>query len=78
MKTNRMVGAGMLFAATLAALSLAGCGLAETTATAAAEAATAAEQAKQGKELEDKVQRDIAAAQQVEAKARAKAEEASQ
>ena len=57
-----------------AALPLAGCGLAETTAVAASEAESAAEQARQGKELEAKVQRDIDAAQQTAADARATAE----
>ena len=57
---------------------LAGCGLAETGATAVTEAKAAAEEAKQGKELEEKVQRDIDAAQKTEADARAKMEEASQ
>ena len=46
-----------------ASLLFTGCGLAEIGAVAATEAASAAEQAKQGKELEDKVQRDIDAAQ---------------
>ena len=41
-----------------------GCGLAETGAAAAAGGASAAEQAKQAKAIEDKVQRDIQAAQQ--------------
>ena len=66
-----------LFAAT-ATLLLAGCGLAETTAVAATEASAAAEQAKQGKELEEKVKRDIEAAQQVAADARTKSEEAAE
>ena len=66
------------FAAALAMTLLAGCGLAETGATAVTEAKAAAEQAKQGKELEEKVKRDIEAAQKVEADARAKLEEASQ
>jgi uncharacterized lipoprotein YajG len=57
-----------------AALLLAGCGFAETTAVATSEAASAAEQLKQGKELEEKVQRDIEAAQQAAADARDKAE----
>ena len=61
-------------ALTAASLLLAGCGLAETTAVATTEAATAAEQAKKGKELEDKVKADIAAAQQTAADARAKAD----
>jgi hypothetical protein len=65
--------------ATLAAMTvLAGCGLAETGAVAVTEAKAAADQAKQGKELEEKVKRDLEAAQQAEATARAKAEEASQ
>jgi hypothetical protein len=46
-----------------------GCGLAETTAVAASEAASAAEQVKQGKELEAKLQQDIAAAQMKAAEA---------
>jgi hypothetical protein len=62
----------------LLSTSLAGCGLAETGATAAAEAKAAAEQAKQGKELEEKVQRDIEAAQQANADALKKAEQAAQ
>jgi outer membrane biogenesis lipoprotein LolB len=62
----------------LAAALLAGCGLAETGATAVAEADAAAEQAKQGKALEEKVKRDIEAAQQAQADAIEKAEKASQ
>jgi outer membrane murein-binding lipoprotein Lpp len=61
-------------AVTAVSLLLAGCGLAETTAVAASEAASAAEQAKKGKELEEKVKTDIAAAQQTAADARAKTE----
>jgi hypothetical protein len=57
---------------------LSGCGLAETGATTVAEADAAAEQAKQGKALEDKVQRDIAAAQKTEADTLKRAEDASQ
>lgn len=57
-----------------ATLLLAGCGLAETTAVTAAQAESAAEQAKQGKELQEKVQRDIDAANQAAADARAKME----
>ena len=60
--------------ALMATLPLTGCGLAETAAVATSEAETAAEQAKRGKEMEAKVQRDIEAAQQVAADARAKAE----
>jgi hypothetical protein len=78
MKLNRIVSPGALLVAALAAMPLAGCGLAETGAVAVTEAKTAAEQLKQGKELEEKVKRDLAAAQQAEADTRAKAEEASQ
>ena len=63
----------------LVAVLLSGCGLAETGASAVAEADAAAEQAKQGKALEEKVQRDIAAAQKAEADTLKRAEdEASQ
>jgi hypothetical protein len=65
-------------AAVCLASALAGCGLAETGATAAAEAKAAAEQAKQGKELEEKMQRDIAAAQQAHDDALRKAEQEAQ
>ena len=78
MKLDRIASSGALLVAAFAVLSLAGCGLAETGAVAVTEAKTAAEQAKQGKELEEKVKRDLAAAQQAEADSRAKAEEASQ
>jgi outer membrane biogenesis lipoprotein LolB len=61
----------------LAAALLSGCGLAETGATAVAEADAAAEQAKQGKALEEKVKRDIEAAQQTQANALEKAEQES-
>lgn len=64
--------------ALLAAALLSACGLAETGATAVAEADAAAEQAKQGKALEEKVQRDIAAAQKAEADAIKRADEAAQ
>jgi hypothetical protein len=64
----------LAFVVAASTLLLGGCGLAETTAVAASEAATAAEQAKQGKQLEEKVTRDIAAAQQADADARAKSE----
>lgn len=53
----------ILVAGCMAAM-LSGCGLAETGAAAAAGGASAAEQAKQAKETEDKVRRDIEAAQQ--------------
>lgn len=55
-----------------------GCGLAETTAVAAAEAKSAQEQAKQGKEMEEKVKRDLEAANKAAADNRQKAEEATQ
>jgi hypothetical protein len=67
------LGAGLAACALLA-----GCGLAETGAAATTQAAAAAEEIKQGKELEEKVKRDIEAAQQAAADARAKMEEASQ
>jgi hypothetical protein len=58
---------------------LSGCGLAETGATAAADAKAAAEEAKQGKALEEKVKRDLDAAQQTESERLKKADqEASQ
>lgn len=60
--------------AATASLLLAGCGLAETAVVAGDEAASAAEQAKKAKELEEKVQRDIDAAQQAAKEARDKAE----
>ncbi len=63
--------------ATLAAI-LTGCGLAETGAVAGAQAASAAEQAKQGKELEEKIQKDIAAAQEANKRAIDAAEAASE
>jgi predicted small lipoprotein YifL len=56
-------------------LALAGCGLAETGATAAAGAESAAQQAKQAQETEAKVQQQINAAYQEDA-ARRKAAEA--
>jgi hypothetical protein len=65
--------------AVLVTLLLSGCGLAETGAVAATEAKAAADQAKQGKELEEKVQRDVEAAQLEQKQAIDKAEqEASQ
>jgi len=68
-----------LFVTALLSASLAGCGLAETGATAAAEAKAAAEQAKEGKAVEEKVKRDLDAAQQTESDRLKKAdEEASQ
>jgi hypothetical protein len=62
------------FVVAASALLLCGCGLAETTAVAATEAEAAAEQVKQGKELEAKVQRDIAAAEKKAAEVRDRVE----
>ena len=59
-----------------AVLLLSGCGVAETASVAAAEAEAAAEQVKEGKKMEQKVQDDIAAAQQAELDARRTAEAA--
>jgi len=64
MNRNTLVSTTRGLAAALAILVLAGCGLAETSATATAEAEAAAEQARQGKALEEKVRRDVDAAQQ--------------
>ena len=61
-------------AALAVAVLLTGCGLAETTAVAATEAEAAAQQAKEGKKLEEKVKRDIDAANQTAADARKTAE----
>jgi hypothetical protein len=76
MKKSQSVSA--VYVAAAAALFLAGCGLAETTAVAGAQAESAAAQAKQGKEMEEKVKRDVAAAQQTAAEQRGRAEEANQ
>jgi hypothetical protein len=78
MNNSSMANLRLALPAAAASLMLIGCGLAETTAVAATQASAAAEQAKQAKELEAKVQRDIAAAQQVAADARDKAETESQ
>jgi len=78
MKPNLIVNVAGLAPALAALTLLAGCGLAETGAVAVTEAKAAADQAKQGKELEEKVKRDLETAQQAEAASRAKAEEASQ
>jgi hypothetical protein len=59
-------------------LLLSGCGVAETASVAATEANAAAEQVKEGKKLEQKVQDDMAAADQVAKEARDAAEAASQ
>jgi hypothetical protein len=78
MTTNKssIVSVRLGMAATVACLLLTGCGLAETSAVAASQAASAAEQAKQGKEMEEKVRRDVEAAQQAAAEQRKKAEDA--
>jgi hypothetical protein len=65
-------------AAALAVFALAGCGLAETGASAATQAESAAEQAKQGKALEEKVEQDVDAAQEAHAEALQRAEAAAQ
>ena len=78
MKLSPVVTLRQCIAAAAVSLSLAGCGLAETSAVAASQGASAAEQAKQGKEMEEKVQRDIDAAEQVAADARKKAEAAAE
>lgn len=75
---NPLVDLSAGLAALAASALLAGCGLAETGAAATTQIAASAEEIKQGKELEEKVKRDLAAAQQAEADARAKMEEASQ
>lgn len=78
MKAFKTVYIQLSFTAVAATLLLTGCGLAETTAVAAAEAEAAQQQIKEGKKLEEKVQRDIEAANQAAADARAQAEEANQ
>jgi hypothetical protein len=78
MKTSLIVSLRLGIAVAATSLLLTGCGLAETSAVAASSGATAAEQIKQGKEMEEKVQRDIEAANQAAAEQRAKAEEATQ
>lgn len=75
MKSSAFVSCLAVFAS---AALLGGCGVAETTAVAASEAAAAAEQAKQGKELEEKVKRDVEAMQQATADKVAAAEEGSE
>ena len=50
------------------ALLLSACGVAETAAVAASQGASAAEQAKQAKEMEEKVIRDVEAAQKAAAR----------
>jgi hypothetical protein len=75
MKTPRLVSrAGVAAAVVL----IAGCGLAETGASAGAQAASAAEQARQAKEVQAKLEADIAAAQAKSKEAIDAAEAASQ
>lgn len=78
MKPSLIVTLHLSVVASAASLWLTGCGLAETSAVAASQGASAAEQVKQGKEMEEKVQRDIEATQHAAAEARAKAEEAAE
>ena len=59
------------------ALPLAGCGLAETAATGAAGATSEAEAAKQAKQTEQRVEQQIEAAKQQDAKQRQAGEESS-
>lgn len=70
--TNRIA-----IATCAAVLLLSGCGVAETASVAATEAEAAAKQVEEGKKMEQKVQDDIAAAQQAERNARDAAEAAS-
>jgi hypothetical protein len=75
--TNRKL-TGLLSAASLSlALSLTGCGAAETASVAAAEAELAKEQLEEGKKLQEKVEKEVAAAQQATADAIKAAESAS-
>jgi hypothetical protein len=62
-------------AAAMATMWLAGCGLAETTAVAATEAEAAAKAAEEGKQAQEKIQRDIEAANKAAAEVREKAEQ---
>ena len=61
--------------AATAAMWLAGCGLAETTAVAATEAEAAAKAAEEGKKAQEKIQRDIEAANKAAAEVREQAEQ---
>ena len=76
--TTSTIGSLRLMLVAAATLMLAGCGLAETTAVAATQAETAAQQAKEGKEMAEKVQRDVDAATQAAADARAQVDEANE
>jgi len=78
MNAFKIIHFQMSVTAVAATLLLAGCGLAETTAVTATQAEAAAEQARQGKEMQEKVERDIEAASQAAADARTKVEEENQ
>lgn len=78
MNKPQIVHLRLSVAAVAATWLLAGCGLAETAAVTATQAEAAAEQAKQGKEMQAKVERDVAAATQAQADARAQVEAATE
>jgi hypothetical protein len=75
MTTSKIVSLPIGIMVAAATLLFTGCGLAETTAVAASEAESAAKQVEEGKKLEENVMRDIDAANQAAADARAKTEE---
>jgi hypothetical protein len=75
MKARARPDLTLTIAAAVVSLSLVGCGVAETIAVAAAQGGTAAEQAKEAKKTQEKIEHDVAAADQAAADARAKAEE---
>ena len=76
MTTSMIVSLRMGIMVATATLVFTGCGLAETTAVAASEAESAAKQVEEAKKMEDKITRDIDAANQAAADERAKAEAA--
>jgi len=78
MNKPTMVNLRLSITAVAATWLLAGCGLAETAAVTATQAEAAAEQAKQGKQMQEKVERDIEAANKAAADARKQAEETNQ
>ena len=69
----QIISARLLVMALVAGTLLQGCGLAETAGTGAGIAATEVQHAKDAKATLEKVQRDIAAAQQIEAQQRERA-----
>ncbi len=73
-KRSPLVDSRLALAAVAVAFVLTGCGLTETTAVTVAQAESAAQQVKEGKKLEEKVQKDIEAAQAAAAQQRANAE----